>query len=93
MMYVYVRLQLNLEVEEVDFVRERMRGWKETLYTPVILDLNFIEPEGMGSVSQVSEGAAKFLLVTKITSKRPLNCCCGESGIALTTAFSINSSP
>ena len=37
----------------MDFVRQRMKAWKETLHSPVILDLNFVEPNGMGEASKV----------------------------------------
>lgn len=33
--------QLSLEVEEVPFVRSRLQGWRETLHTPLVLDLVF----------------------------------------------------
>ena len=45
--------QLNLDVEEVGMVRERMQGWRDNLHTPLILDLIFEERDtssGLGGV-------------------------------------------
>jgi hypothetical protein len=37
-------LQLNLEVEEVGWVRQRLQqGWKENLHQPVIIDVALVQ--------------------------------------------------
>lgn len=46
--------QLNLEVEEVEFVRHKMRAWKETLHTPVVIDVSFMETDSVGRMYKVS---------------------------------------
>jgi hypothetical protein len=48
LVYAAYPTQLNLEVEEVPSVRQRLRAWRDNLYTPLVLDINFEERDGTG---------------------------------------------
>jgi hypothetical protein len=45
---------LNLEVEEVPYVRSKLQGWRDTLHTPLVLDLVF-EASGQAGAYRVRE--------------------------------------
>ena len=58
------RFRLNLEVEEVPLVRQRLVAWKDNLHTPLLLDLVFEEPPPppLAGEESETEGGRRNLL-------------------------------